>query len=311
MRVWGHHKMGQKGKADTASLNDYWHLGSNTKALTGLIAARLVEQGRLSWDTRLLELFPEWEPDIVLAYNQVTLKNLLSHRAGIRPYTSGLEKMAVPKMEGSIAEKRTAFVKYVLTQQPIKTGLQFAYSNAGYAVAAAMLERATGKTWEQLVEEQINKPLNLNAGFGWPNLTDEHQPWGHWENMGKVLPVGPDVDYDLSLMEPAGDIKMTLPDYVKLIQANLKGLKGDESYLKKDTWQFLHSGVEGYAIGWSHQEKDGKQYSEHLGSAGTFLCYVLIDVTKGKACIVMTNEGTDEAQKYLMETRNKLIAGKL
>lgn len=311
MKVWGHHKMGQTGKEDTATLQDYWHLGSNTKAVTGVIAAKLVEQGKIKWTTPFFELFPTWKKDALPAYHNITLEQLLSHRAGIRAYTSGVEMLTVPKKEGTVADKRKAFSQYVLTQEPVNTENKFTYSNAGYSLAAAMLEKASDKTWEELVEDIINKQLKLHAGFGWPNLKDEHQPWGHWANMGKIMPVAGNIEYNLAMSEPAGDLKMTLPDYVRFIQLNLKGLKGDATYLKPATWQYLHSGVEGYAIGWSHVDQNGKQYSEHMGSAGTYLCYTLINVTSGKAIIIVTNEGTQKAQKYLMDTRNKIMAGTL
>jgi D-alanyl-D-alanine carboxypeptidase len=87
----GYHKTGQTAKDDTARKTDYFHLGSNTKAITGFIAAYLVEKNKIKWSTKLFDIFPEWKKQANPAYYQVTLQDLLSHRAKIQPYTSGGE----------------------------------------------------------------------------------------------------------------------------------------------------------------------------------------------------------------------------
>lgn len=298
----GHHKFDQSTNKDTARSTDYFHLGSNTKAITGFIAAYLVEHGKISWDTKVFDLFPEWKKESDSAYYQVTLQDLLSHRARIEPYTSGLEYQELPQFKGDKAHQRQQFAAYLLKEKPVanKQAL-YNYSNAGYSIAAAMLEKVTGSTWEQLVEVVINTDLKIKARFGWPNKVSAEEPWGHQMENNKLTAVPGTTDYNLNLAEPAGDISMTLPDYIKLTQLHLAGLAGKDNVLKASTYDFLHYGLKGYAIGWGNAVKDGVKLSDHSGSAGTYFCYALFDGIKNKAYIIMINSATAKAQKGVFE----------
>jgi len=99
-------------------LTDYFHLASETKSVTSLLAAKLVEQGRLSWDSELLVIVPELRVGALPAYAHVTLGQLLSHRAGVVPFTAGAEYQKLSKLTGSLAERRARFGAYVLTLPP-------------------------------------------------------------------------------------------------------------------------------------------------------------------------------------------------
>ncbi len=297
----GHHNLGHLAK-DTARNTDYFHLGSNTKAITGFIAAWLVEQKKISWDTQFFDLFPQWKKQSNPAYYNITLAQLLSHRAGIEPYTGGLEFAELPEFTGSKSAQRLQFVSYLLREKPVEPDDQpYHYSNAGYTIAAAMLEKATGQTWEQLVQNIMNEKLNLNVRFGFPNKTDINQPAGHWIEKAKLTEVPANTNYNLNLAEPAGDISMTLPNYIKFIQLNLKGLYGQQAFLQPATYQYLHFGTEKYSIGWGNGVKEGQKISQHNGSAGTFYVHTSINSTKGVAYIIAVNSATTEAQKAVSD----------
>ncbi|HEY0245648.1 MAG TPA: serine hydrolase, partial [Mucilaginibacter sp.] len=117
----------------------------------------------------------------------------------------------------------------------------------------------------------------------------------HMEN-NKLTEVPANTTYNLNLIEPAGDISMTLPDYIKFLQLNLNGLIGKDNIIKATTYDFLHYGIKNYAIGWANTIKDGQKQSDHAGSAGTFFCYALFDGIKNKAYVIIVNSGTAKAQ---------------
>ena len=101
---------GVQGKANKAfetsvTLNDKYHLGSNTKAVTSYIAFGLIEKGLISLETKFSDLVTNLGK-IKSKYNDITLADLLSHNARIRPYTSGLEFKKLPEFNGSTMEKR-------------------------------------------------------------------------------------------------------------------------------------------------------------------------------------------------------------
>jgi hypothetical protein len=56
-------------------------------------------------------------------------------------------------------------------------------------------------------------------------------------------------DFHLDYTEPSGDLNIKLKDYIKFLQLNLKGLAGQNNYLKAETYTFLHNGIKDYALG--------------------------------------------------------------
>ena len=307
IRTLGYHKIESKKKEDEAKINDYFHLGSNTKAITGFICAYFVEQNKISWKTKFFDLFPKWRKNSNKAFHNITLEDLLSHRAKIQPYTSGNEFTKLPKFIGTKSEKRKQFCRYLLKNKPvINNDKSFNYSNAGYSIAALMIEKVSDKTWEELVNIILKEKLKLNYKFGWPNRFEINQPWGHWIENDSLKSVSPYTEYDLSLAEPAGDLSMQLNDYAKFVQLNLIGLNGKDNFLKSTTYEYLHFGKKEYSIGWGNVKDDKKAISEHAGSDGTFFCYTQIDKRKKKAYIVQINCATEDGQKGLFELIKKM-----
>ncbi|WP_298222541.1 serine hydrolase domain-containing protein [Flavobacterium sp.] len=291
----GHHSI---NLSDTATLNDRFHIGSNTKAMTAFIIAKYVEKRKLKWTTKFFDLFPEWKTKSKPEYAAITLQKLLSHQAGIQPF-QGEDDPEIPDFKGTNPEKRKQFGKFVLTLEPVKLDEQnlFIYSNAGYTLATLMLEKVTGKSWEQLVEKVFNQDLKLNVKLSWPENQKQKDTWGHTFENGKLIPVPSTVDDHLDYTEPAGNVNIKLKDYIKFIQLNLKGLQGDNNYLKADTYKFIHKGIENYSMGWFNIYENGKELSVHSGTgAFTYFTIVQIDRLKNIAYIIFTNSFNDETQ---------------
>ena len=71
---------------DTATLNDRFHIGSNTKAMSAFVIAKYVEKGKLKWSSKFFDIFPEWKNASNTAYYDICMQDLLSHRAGIQSF---------------------------------------------------------------------------------------------------------------------------------------------------------------------------------------------------------------------------------
>ncbi len=292
---------------DTATLNDRFHIGSNTKAMTAFIIAKYVEMGRLNWTTKFFDLFPEWMEKSKPEYAGISLQDLLSHRAGIWPF-QGKGDPEIPDFKGTNAEKRRQFAQFVLTLEPVTPDKQnpFIYSNAGYTLAALMVEKVTGNNWEQLVDKVFNKDLKLNVKLSWPENQKHNDTWGHSSENGKLIPVPSNADFHLDFTEPAGDINISLKDYIKFIQLNLQGLSGENNYLKADTYKFIHKGIENYSLGWYNIYEGGQELSVHSGTVGTYYSLVHIDRQKGIAYIIFTNSFNDETKQGVKLLMRKL-----
>jgi len=130
------------GSGIAFTTNDVVHLGSCTKAMTSTMIATLVAEGKLSWDTKLIEAIPELKHKIYDDYHKITLWQLLTHRAGI--------PKNVPDWDDFSSKEIKAWRLAILIdnlQRPASYILdEFHYSNFGYMIAACMAEQITGLT---------------------------------------------------------------------------------------------------------------------------------------------------------------------
>ncbi|MEG2100639.1 MAG: serine hydrolase domain-containing protein [Flavobacterium sp.] len=294
---------------DVAALNDRFHIGSNTKAMTAFIIAKYVEKGKLKWTSKFFDLFPDLKKTSKPEYYAITLEKLLSHQARIQPF-QGENDPAVPNFTGTHQEKRNQFGKFVLTLNPaeIEAGHKYVYSNAGYTLATMMVEKVSGKSWEKLVDEVFNKDLKLDVKLSWPENLKAKDTWGHSFENNKLSPVPSNTDYHLDYTEPAGDINIKLTDYIKFIQLNIQGLQGQDNYLKASTYHFIHKGIESYSLGWFNSYENNQDFSTHSGTAGTYYTIASIDRKKFIAYIIFTNsfnEATVNGVRLLMRKLKK------
>src|SRR5687767_2689876 len=83
----------RRGTAERITLDDQFHLGSCTKAMTATLVAMLVEERKLNWTTTLGELLADTVKPMHPAWEKVTLRQVLAHRAGLRHEPGGLAQV--------------------------------------------------------------------------------------------------------------------------------------------------------------------------------------------------------------------------
>ena len=276
---------------------DLFHLGSMTKAMTATMLSMLVQEGKLNWDMTLVQAFPSLASIMDSRYRDVTLEQLLTHTSGLPRYTTDLEWASIPPFTGTSAQQRQAFARMLLTRPPIGPAGIYRYSNAGYAVAAAIAERVTGKTWEQLMQQCVFGPLEIRAAYGWPLLSGDGEPWGHYIRNGVVTPHNPSDHYRVpTVLAPAGDVSMSILDYSVFARLHLAGLENiDGSVLSVAGIQRLHQPVLAYSCGWHEGLIDGVPTSWHRGTCDTFDTFVLLQPSRDIGVIVFTNADGDDA----------------
>ena len=284
-----------------------FHLGSNSKAITSFMAAKLVEEGKLAWDTQLVDIIPELKTTIHPKFQHITLEQLLSHTAGMKAYTAASEFAKLPDFKGTIQKQRLSLVQYSLTNDTILTVGNYSYSNLGYVIAASMLEHVTRKTWEEQLQETFKTNSFGSFFIGFPNKEIKTNPWGHSMLTDTLQTQSPNFNYDLSIVAPAGDISMNIMDYSKFVQLHLQGISGRNNYLKADTYQKIHFGIEKYAFGWGNGKSLNGLVSTHNGSAGNFYAHTMIYKEKKIAFIVIANASSPSTDKAVLQLRRYLF----
>jgi CubicO group peptidase (beta-lactamase class C family) len=244
------------GKAEV-TLADQWHLGSITKSMTATLAALLVEDGVIAWDSRPIDVWPELANSVHAAFRNITLRQLLSHTSGMKRDDgwSGADDGG----SESVVQKRREWAAHLLAQAPAVSAGQFSYSNVGYVVAGAMLEARAGAAWETLLATRVFAPLGMShSGFGAPGRQgQEDQPLGHWSTPRGFVPVQPGPNADgWEAVGPAGRVHASLEDFARYLQSHLAGEMGTPGLLSVDSYRTLHTTVAaGYGLGWATHDR--------------------------------------------------------
>jgi len=294
-----------EGKDSPISADDLWHIGSITKSMTATMIARLVEQGKMSWDMKLIDVFKDIEID--QGWHNTTLDQLLTHSSGVRPNFPISVMLNWPDSQAKLDQARIKVVGDVLKSPP-STDKKFVYSNVGYTIAGVMAAEITGKSWEVLMHDEVFKPLGLDsAGFGAPLSTkNKSQPWGHRNVFGiKKISMDPNKQADNTpIMGPAGTVHMNMSDILRYGNAHLQGelAQGDlaqknahNTYLKPQTWKRLHrANINDYAYGWvvpKHREWADGRAIWHNGSNTMWYALLAIAPQKKTVFVLVTNDG--------------------
>jgi CubicO group peptidase (beta-lactamase class C family) len=282
--------------------DDRFLVASCAKAMTAAMIASLVEKGRLGWQTTISELFPEAAGKIRDEYREATLQQLLLHTAGVSSATVGSEPGydLLRSLNGSPQEQREAMVVSLLQLEPVAAPGSFSYSNAGYGMAAAMAERATGSSWEELMMELFSAIGMTSANVGPPVLLSKQAPHGHGTGPTSLVPIDPDLPMVTGVppaLYPSGWISCSVIDLARWAQVHLAGLRGEETLLASESIQKLHQPMlemrEGISIsfGWVLSEKLGAPAHGNTGSEGSFTAKVTIWPEQDLGIVMMTNVG--------------------
>lgn len=286
------------GDPTPVTKDDVWHLGSDTKAMTATLTALLVDEGLVKWTTTLAEAFPDWATTMDVGYRTVTLEMLLAHRGGA-PANVPADLWAEMWKPGVAADQRKAAVQAMLSRAPeTPPGTKYVYANAGYMMVGAALERATGKTWEDLMRGRLFDKLGMaSCGFGYVGTVGKvDQPWGHKVTAGTLTPVPPGLSADNPpSLGPAGTVHCGLVDWAKFLRVHLVGARGSPTLVSAVNLVKLQTPWSGgdYALGWivATRPWGGGTVLTHTGSNTMNTATVWIAPKKNRIFVAVTNRG--------------------
>lgn len=324
------------GTNTPVKIDDRFHLGSDSKAFTSLLAAQFVEAGKLRWNSTLADVFPELKEKMTAGAAEITLEELLSHTSGLTDTPARLTLLQQSfEQEGNLDDVRYWIVKETASK-PIDhpRGVKFDYSNIGYTIAGAMLERVGKKTWEELILERIIEPLGLKTtGFGPQSTMGKiDAPVGHiiFNDKPKAMLAGPNGDNPV-VIGPAGTMHMSVLDFAKWVAWHASEGKRSPALVSPAAVKKLHTpiistGVRNdappgtpktgeYALGWAKVTYDwaSSPAFTHNGSNNMNLANATFWPDSDFGFVIMTNIGgtaADEALRKLGVDLYKTFAKK-
>lgn len=253
---------------------------SITKSFTATILIRLQELGRLSLKDSLTKYFPEY-PD----GGAITLEHLLTHSSGIYNYTNNIDEADSAVVCHPVSRD---LVMDQFKNKPLafRPGTGFSYSNSGYYLAGMIIEKVTGKPYEQNVRELIFEPLGMTrSGFDYINLPKHERAVGYQflnSNLQKRYPF-----YDSTVGYAAGSIYSTTGDLLKWVHAI-----GSAKLLSSDSWKeaFISRG-NGYGYGFQIGNYEKKSFIRHAGGYPGFTSEYLYYPKEEITIILLRNTG--------------------
>lgn len=261
-----------------------FRLGSITKQFTAVAIMRLVEAGKIDLQASIRTYLPDYPEHA----DAVTVEHLLTHTSGIVSYT-GMQEW-VPRMREDLStdEMLAIFQDKPLEFEP---GARYRYNNSGYFLLGVIIEKVSGQTYGEHLEETIFKPLNMQRSY-YGNarqvIADRVQGYegapGRWVNASY-----------LSMTQPyaAGSLLSTVDDLAKWDAA----LKDDTllSDASRQTMFTPYTTSEGqstnYGYGWELQTVRGFDAIRHGGGINGFVTDILRIPSEDLLVVVLTNVG--------------------
>ena len=263
-----------------------FRLGSITKQFTSTLVMQLVEQGKIKLDGKLSDYLPDYRKD---TGQKITIHHLLTHTSGIPSYTG------LPNFFADVSRnpyKVDEFVKkYASGDLQFEPGSKFAYNNSGYFLLGAIIEKVTGKPYEQVLQENIFDPVGMkNSGYDHYSTILPKRAAGY-EKTSNGYTNAPYLD--MSIPYAAGSLYSTVEDLYLWDQA----LYTDKLISAKSKELMYTPFLEKYAYGWAVADASFKQNDQpipqiaHNGGINGFSTVIVRFPREKNLIILLDNTG--------------------
>jgi CubicO group peptidase (beta-lactamase class C family) len=263
-----------------------FRIGSVTKQFTSMLIMQLREAGKVKIeDSVCVYVTPCPE-----AWTPVTIHHLLTHTSGIPSYTGLAEWRKVNMVPKTIDEMIGFFRDLPLQWVP---GEKYAYNNSGYFLLGVVIEKATGKKYEEALEAMILDPLGMDdTGYDWPGTILPKRASGY-QGRGPALANAPALD----MQQPyaAGSMYSTVEDLLKWDQA----LYTDALIPAAAKTLMWTPFKDGYAYGWGIRDASpatfGYRQIAHSGGINGFSSMIIRVPEINVTAIVLGNNAASPA----------------
>lgn len=284
--------------------NTLFAIASNSKAFTAAALAILIDEGKLSWNTRVIDIIPEFRLYNSYVTEDFTISDLLTHRSGMGLGAGDL--MLWPDSARFSKEEIIHNLRYLPQVSSFRT--KYDYDNLLYVVAGEVIARVTGISWEEFTETRIMQPLGMNmsaASFSRikdkSNIIDAHVPV---EGKLQVVP-----KQEGKMHNSAGGIYSNIADMSKWVIMQINGGKYGKdlenqlfSKVRQNEMWTIHTVIPvrntslynthfaGYGLGWNLSDVKGFFQASHTGGLAGIVTQVTIIPELQLGIIVFTNQ---------------------
>ncbi|MGG5210305.1 serine hydrolase [Chryseobacterium sp. MIQD13] len=276
--------------------NSIYQIASLTKSFTALTIIKLSEEGKLSVKDPISKFIPKYPRG-----NEITVEHLLTHTSGIYEPLRNKDYFRLLHTGEKISrDQEISFFK----DEPLdfEPGTQFSYTNSGYILLGAIIEKITGLSYENAVRKIILNPLKMtHTGFDYPALKspDKTVPYAY---LSKTKQEKTEI-WNPELTRSAGQIYSTAQDLYKYYEGLRDYRIVSKESFKKVTTPFLS----GYGYGWFIDDLYGKKVINHGGNIEGATSYLAM-LPEDDICVILLNNITS---KKLEKAGNTILAALL
>lgn len=256
-----------------AGADTKYRIGSISKTFTAAMIMQLVDEGKLKLDTKLSKFFPE-----VRNANRIYIKDLLRHQSGLFDFTS--EESYPTFMEEP--KTKQEMLEIFRSQEPVfEPGAKNEYSNTNYVLLSFIAEDVSGKTFSELLQEKIVKPLGLkNTYYGGKINTANAEAQSYKKEKDWVL----NTETDLSIPQGAGAVVSTSKEVNQFFTALFNG-----EVVKPESLEKMKNMKNGYGMGLFSYPLNDKTLYGHTGGIDGFGSMAVYDPESELAAAYISN----------------------
>lgn len=293
-------------------------IASNTKAFTATALAILVDEGKLSWDDKVVDRLPGFRLADPWITAEFTIRDLLTHRSGLGPYAGDL--MRFPDTDFTVDEM-IARLRFLPISEPFRAS--YAYDNHLYLVAGEIVDRVSGSDWKTFVQTRILDRLGMERCTTTPSAVDWSGDVAHPHALvdGTIVEVAP---YVSDVGGAAGGIRCHVAGLAKWLEVQLAGgaipWEGADARLvseaqHRETWtphtilsvresdaadDRTHFST--YGLGWGLRDVDGHLRVGHTGGHPGMVTETTLLPELGLGVVVLTNQESGAAFRAISQT---------
>ena len=302
----------EQGKPAMVNEHTRFAIASTTKAMTVAALAMLVDEGKLHWDDRVIDHFPDFQLYDPWVTREVTIRDLLTHRTGL----PNLDLLwVIPQNQLSLSDMIHRF-RYVKPESSFRS--KWEYENVMYAVLGGIVAQASGMSWAQFIRTRIFAPLGMTESIALvselPGQTNIATPYAEVSDTVRVVPV-----LNTDSIASAGSVWSSGSDMSKWMRFMLdSGRVGNKRLIQPATFREIitpqiqapmaeYPALElaqphffSYGFGWFVQDYHGEIVWMHTGSLNGMCAIIGLVPSKNLGVYVLENLDHAELRHALM-----------
>lgn len=307
------------GLTDPVDLQTMFRIASTTKAITTASLAILVDEGKLSWDDKVVDYIPEFALYDPWVTKEFTVADLLTHRSGLEGGAGDL--MLWPKPNEFTRADLINGLSYFKPESAFRT--EYAYDNLLYIVAGELVPAVTDMAWSDFVDQHIFGKLGTSRCFA------GQIPQQAMQNLAAPHAI---IDGDLRVVErnrvraevdvaaAAGGVRCSLEEMLKWTRLQLaRGALPDGSHVfsaeqsrimwsphtiqsvSAEVYERDRTHFRAYALGWRLADVEGYKQVAHTGSYTGFRSYVILVPELDLGVVIMLNASASAARDAIAQ----------